>query len=79
LVTETDQAVEEMIKTSIAKRYPSHKLFVEPLIRSTDAADDSIGEESVAAGEKEELTDEFTWIVDPIDVRIRPSHIGCRD
>ena len=29
----------------------------------------SIGEESVAAGEKEELTDEFTWIVDPIDVR----------
>jgi hypothetical protein len=33
-----------------------------------DRADDSIGEESVAAGEKEELTDEFTWIVDPIDV-----------
>jgi hypothetical protein len=29
----------------------------------------SIGEESVAAGEKEELTDEYTWIVDPIDVR----------
>ena len=35
------------------------------------AADRSIGEESVAAGEKEELTDEFTWIVDPIDVSTR--------
>jgi fructose-1,6-bisphosphatase/inositol monophosphatase family enzyme len=28
----------------------------------------SIGEESHAAGERQELTDEFTWIVDPIDV-----------
>ena len=36
----------------------------------------SIGEESVAAGEKEELTDEFTWIVDPIDVR--PHQVSLR-
>ncbi|KAK8849666.1 hypothetical protein IAR55_005001 [Kwoniella newhampshirensis] len=41
LVTETDQAVEEMIKTAVADRYPSHKL--------------------------PPLTDEYTWIVDPID------------
>jgi len=33
-VTETDQAVEEMIKTSIAKRYPSHKLFVHLKMRA---------------------------------------------
>lgn len=28
----------------------------------------SIGEESYAAGERQELTDEYTWMVDPIDV-----------
>ncbi|WVR08071.1 hypothetical protein IAU60_005117 [Kwoniella sp. DSM 27419] len=54
LVTETDQAVEVMLRAAIAERYPSHKF---------------IGEESFAAGERQELTDEFTWIVDPIDLR----------
>jgi 3'-phosphoadenosine 5'-phosphosulfate (PAPS) 3'-phosphatase len=44
-----------------------------------DGADDSIGEESVAAGEKEELTDEFTWIVDPIDVRSFKLSLKDRD
>jgi hypothetical protein len=29
----------------------------------------SIGEETYAAEGKMELTDEYTWIVDPIDVR----------
>ncbi|WWC73709.1 uncharacterized protein I206_107681 [Kwoniella pini CBS 10737] len=53
LVTETDQAVEEMIKAAVAEKYPSHKF---------------IGEESYAAGDRPPLTDEFTWIVDPIDV-----------
>jgi hypothetical protein len=41
-------------------------------------ADISIGEESVAAGEKEELTDDFTWIVDPIDVGLTLMELDCR-
>ncbi|OCF62211.1 myo-inositol-1(or 4)-monophosphatase [Kwoniella mangroviensis CBS 10435] len=53
LVTETDKAVEDMIKAAIAERYPSHKF---------------IGEESHAAGDRPPLTDEYTWIVDPIDL-----------
>ncbi|KAK4049020.1 hypothetical protein OIV83_004381 [Microbotryomycetes sp. JL201] len=51
LVTETDQAVERFILSEIRSKYPDHKF---------------IGEESYAAGEKVELTDEPTWIVDPI-------------
>nr|XP_026696471.1 inositol monophosphatase 1-like [Ciona intestinalis] len=52
LVTETDQQVEEMIIKAIKETYPSHKF---------------IGEESVAGGLKCNLTDDPTWIVDPID------------
>ncbi|WVQ96048.1 hypothetical protein IAU59_003148 [Kwoniella sp. CBS 9459] len=52
LVTKTDQAVEEMIKAAVAEKYPTHKF---------------IGEESYAAGDESPLTDEFTWIVDPVD------------
>ncbi|EAL19532.1 hypothetical protein CNBG1610 [Cryptococcus deneoformans B-3501A] len=52
LVTETDELVERMIKSAVAKKYPQHKF---------------IGEESYAAGDRPPLTDEFTWIVDPID------------
>ncbi|CAD6884875.1 unnamed protein product [Tilletia controversa] len=52
LVTETDQAVEKLVMEAIKAKYPSHKF---------------IGEESYSAGEKAELTDEPTWIVDPID------------
>ncbi|KAM0787412.1 hypothetical protein ACM66B_003495 [Microbotryomycetes sp. NB124-2] len=51
LVTETDQAVEKFILSEIKQKYPKHKF---------------IGEESYAAGEVVELTDEPTWIVDPI-------------
>lgn len=51
MVTETDQAVEKFILTTIKERYPAHKF---------------IGEESYAAGAHVELTDEPTWIVDPI-------------
>lgn len=52
VVTETDQAVEAFIKRSIADKYPSFKF---------------IGEESFAGGERVDLTDEPTFIVDPID------------
>ncbi|XP_056378240.1 inositol monophosphatase 1 [Hyla sarda] len=52
LVTATDQKVEEMIISSIKEKYPSHSF---------------IGEESVAAGQGSTLTDNPTWIIDPID------------
>jgi len=52
LVTETDQAVEALIIKRIKSTYPDHKF---------------IGEESVADGAKCQLTEEPTWIVDPID------------
>ncbi|GAA5890441.1 hypothetical protein JCM5296_005048 [Sporobolomyces johnsonii] len=52
LVTETDQAVEAFIKAEIAREYPSFKF---------------IGEESFAGGERVDLTDAPTFIVDPID------------
>ncbi|XP_034619084.1 inositol monophosphatase 1 [Trachemys scripta elegans] len=52
LVTVTDQKVEKMIISSIKEKYPSHSF---------------IGEESVAAGEGNTLTDNPTWIIDPID------------
>ncbi|XP_066502873.1 inositol monophosphatase 1-like [Hoplias malabaricus] len=52
LVTETDQKVEELIISSIKKKYPTHSF---------------IGEESVAAGSPSILTDNPTWIIDPID------------
>lgn len=52
LVTETDQKVENFIISLIKEKYPSHSF---------------IGEESVAAGEGSILTDNPTWILDPID------------
>lgn len=52
LVTETDQKVEQLIISSIKEKYPSHSF---------------IGEESVAAGAPSVLTDEPTWIIDPVD------------
>ncbi|GAA5847660.1 hypothetical protein JCM5353_006855 [Sporobolomyces roseus] len=52
LVTEVDQAVEAFIKSEISSTYPSFKF---------------IGEESFAGGERVDLTDEPTFIVDPID------------
>lgn len=54
VVTETDQAVEKLIKDEISSHYPEH-LF--------------IGEESFAGGERVDLTDAPTWIVDPIGKR----------
>ncbi|XP_057370052.1 inositol monophosphatase 1-like isoform X2 [Daphnia carinata] len=52
LVTETDQAVEKMLIGRIKENFPNHMF---------------IGEESVAAGEKCDLTNDPTWIVDPVD------------
>ncbi|XP_047947922.1 inositol monophosphatase 3-like [Salvia hispanica] len=52
LVTETDKKCEELISTFLKKQYPDHMF---------------IGEETVAAGGNMELTNEPTWIVDPID------------
>ncbi|XP_063306539.1 inositol monophosphatase 2 [Pelobates fuscus] len=52
LVTETDQYVEELIISALREKYPSHRF---------------IGEESTSAGLKCALTDEPTWIIDPID------------
>jgi len=52
LVTETDQLVEKMIIEGLREKYPD-SMF--------------IGEESVAAGEKCQMTDKKTWIIDPID------------
>lgn len=52
LVTETDQRVEKHIISSIREKYPTHSF---------------IGEESVAAGAPSILTDNPTWIIDPVD------------
>lgn len=52
LVTETDQNVEKMLISGLREKFPD-TLF--------------IGEESVAAGLKCELTSDKTWIIDPID------------
>ncbi|XP_041952772.1 inositol monophosphatase 1-like isoform X2 [Alosa sapidissima] len=59
LVTETDQRVEKMLISALRARYPAHKF---------------IGEESVAAGEKLELTEAPTWIIDPIDGTVNFVH-----
>ncbi|XP_019728291.1 inositol monophosphatase 1-like [Hippocampus comes] len=52
LVTETDQRVERLIISSIKAKFPTHSF---------------IAEESVAAGAPSILTDDPTWIIDPID------------
>ncbi|XP_031440135.1 inositol monophosphatase 1-like [Clupea harengus] len=52
LVTKTDQRVERIIIDSVKEKFPKHSF---------------IGEESVAAGEPCILTDNPTWIVDPVD------------
>ncbi|XP_078396779.1 inositol monophosphatase 1 [Cetorhinus maximus] len=52
LVTETDQNVEKMIISTLKEKFPSHSF---------------IGEESVADGAPSILTDNPTWIIDPID------------
>jgi inositol-phosphate phosphatase/L-galactose 1-phosphate phosphatase len=52
LVTETDKNCEELIFNFLKSQHPEHKF---------------IGEETTAACGTTELTDEPTWIVDPLD------------
>ncbi|XP_059663377.1 inositol-phosphate phosphatase-like isoform X2 [Cornus florida] len=52
LVTETDKACEDLIFNYLKQHFPNHKF---------------IGEETTAACGVTELTDEPTWIVDPLD------------
>lgn len=52
LVTETDRMVEELIKSRINSKFPDHEF---------------IGEESSTDGRKTELTNDPTWIIDPVD------------
>ncbi|KAF7840542.1 Inositol monophosphatase 3 [Senna tora] len=52
LITETDKACEELIFNHLGKLYPTHKF---------------IGEETTTDCGATELTDEPTWIVDPLD------------
>ncbi|GLU15764.1 hypothetical protein SLE2022_322320 [Rubroshorea leprosula] len=52
LVTETDKACEDLIFKHLKQQYPTHKF---------------IGEETADACGATELTDEPTWIVDPLD------------
>ncbi|KAL4585363.1 hypothetical protein LXL04_009982 [Taraxacum kok-saghyz] len=52
LVTETDKSCEDLIFNHLKQHFPSHKF---------------IGEETTAANGVTQLTDEPTWIVDPLD------------
>jgi len=52
LVTETDRLVEKNILAAIKAKYPTHKL---------------IGEESFVGPNSITLTDDPTWVIDPID------------
>lgn len=52
LVTEVDKKVEQTLIGALSKKYPTHKF---------------IGEESVAEGFKCVLTDDPTWVIDPVD------------
>ncbi|XP_050213132.1 inositol-phosphate phosphatase [Mercurialis annua] len=52
LVTETDKSCEDLIFNHLKQHFPTHKF---------------IGEETTAACGITELTDEPTWIVDPLD------------
>ncbi|TDG44442.1 hypothetical protein AWZ03_009138 [Drosophila navojoa] len=53
LVTETDRAVEKLIMDGIRQHFPDHKFIGE--------------EESSSGGAVNKLTDEPTWIIDPVD------------
>ncbi|KAF7667740.1 hypothetical protein LDENG_00050840 [Lucifuga dentata] len=59
LVTKTDQRVEKIIITSLKSKFPTHSF---------------IGEESVASGQPCVLTDNPTWIIDPVDGTINFVH-----
>ncbi|BGP44091.1 hypothetical protein JCM10450v2_008308 [Rhodotorula kratochvilovae] len=62
LVTKADMHSEELISNAIRERYPDHKI---------------IGEESYSAGEEKRflLTDDPTWIIDPLDGTVNFVHL----
>ena len=74
LVTATDKKVEKFAFSFIKEKYPSHKF---------------IGEESTSeTGEQHTLTDNPTWIIDPVDGttnfvhryrNVRMMSLGLRD
>ena len=51
LVTATDERVEEHVISTLRSRFPDHAF---------------IGEETTASGKKARLTDDPTWIIDPV-------------
>ncbi|KAI7727504.1 hypothetical protein M8C21_024296 [Ambrosia artemisiifolia] len=59
LVTETDKACEDLIFNHLKQHFPSHKF---------------VGEETTAAEGVTQLTDEPTWIVDPVDGTVNFVH-----
>ncbi|SCZ96398.1 BZ3500_MvSof-1268-A1-R1_Chr8-2g10167 [Microbotryum saponariae] len=62
LVTKADKHAEDMISTAILQKYPNHKI---------------IGEESYSAGQDKRflLTEEPTWIIDPLDGTVNYVHL----
>ena len=68
LVTETDQLVEKMLIGGLREKFPD-TMYILLVGRGSSLLGffRFIGEESVAAGEKCELTEKKTWIIDPID------------
>uniref|UniRef100_A0A1L8E1T0 Inositol-1-monophosphatase n=1 Tax=Nyssomyia neivai TaxID=330878 RepID=A0A1L8E1T0_9DIPT len=52
LLTETDQQVEKLLTETLHEMFPSHKF---------------IGEEPFGEGNRSQLTDDPTWIIDPVD------------
>jgi len=52
LVTKTDQLIEKTIMERVKSKYPDHKF---------------IGEEDTATGREIVLTDDITWVIDPVD------------
>jgi fructose-1,6-bisphosphatase/inositol monophosphatase family enzyme len=57
VVTETDRECEEIIRAEMRERYPTHRFIGE----------ESFVEASAAGGDPYGLTDEPTWVVDPVD------------
>lgn len=70
LVTETDQNTEKLVCEAIKDKYPDHKYVgcvPHPAPQVLANLCRFIGEETWAAGEHPTLTNEPTWIIDPID------------
>ncbi len=68
-MTEFDQRVEEILIKQLKEKFPTHKLINIKLRKKIllKRIFRFIGEESTAAGLKSTLTDDPTWIIDPID------------